>query len=136
MTILAKIMSRIMLKKIFMNTVLYHTASVDTAYICFAISAIFSWFLTMLSKGKATHTLLKGFWPNFHISFVIMFPRAYCRCFAIQTFFFCELLPLITFISWKPGFVVLQHFLFFLLLTYCHNWYTCTYIDIGIRPSL
>ena len=37
-------------------------------------------------------TFFKGFWRNFHKSFVIKFPGAYRRCFAIQTFL-AELWP-------------------------------------------
>ena len=33
-------------------------------------------------------TFLKWFWTDFHRSFVIMCPGAYCQCFAIQIYFF------------------------------------------------
>ena len=44
----------------------------------------------------ATSTFLKGFWPNFHRSFVIKCPDTYgCWCFVIRTFL-AELWPCVT----------------------------------------
>ena len=46
----------------------------------------------------ATPTFLKGFWPNFHRSFVIKCPGTYCQYFVIRTFL-TEFWPFVVFLN-------------------------------------